>query len=182
MLSSILGLSPYIHAKSMTTYDKAFKKIEDSAQFLSKTINDFRNFYRPDNEKTLFNICDSMESVLGMLNLESQNIEINFNCSQYDDGYVYTFDGELKQVFLSIINNAVDSFTSPSELLDESKKKMDKFSSPDSLKGFLPGVNINNPFKDLMKGSKKDSTGNTLDSTRIKDEIKEPEKKDKKNK
>ena len=28
MLSSILGLSPYIHAKSMTTYDKAFKKIE----------------------------------------------------------------------------------------------------------------------------------------------------------
>jgi len=28
MLSSLLGLSPYIHAKSMTTYDKAFKKIE----------------------------------------------------------------------------------------------------------------------------------------------------------
>jgi len=28
MLSSMLGLSPYIHAKSMTTYDKAFKKIE----------------------------------------------------------------------------------------------------------------------------------------------------------
>ena len=28
MLSSMLGLSPYIHAKSMTTYNKAFKKIE----------------------------------------------------------------------------------------------------------------------------------------------------------
>ena len=28
ILSSMLGLSPYIHAKSMTTYDKAFKKIE----------------------------------------------------------------------------------------------------------------------------------------------------------
>ncbi|RLA70166.1 MAG: gluconate 2-dehydrogenase subunit 3 family protein [Epsilonproteobacteria bacterium] len=28
VLSSILGLSPYVHAKSMTTYDKAFKKIE----------------------------------------------------------------------------------------------------------------------------------------------------------
>jgi len=28
ILSSILGLSPYIHAKSMATYDKAFKKIE----------------------------------------------------------------------------------------------------------------------------------------------------------
>ncbi|EDZ61427.1 multi-sensor signal transduction histidine kinase [Sulfurimonas gotlandica GD1] len=90
-------------------FNKAFEKIEDTAIFLSKTINDFRNFYRPDNKKTTIDICDAMDSVLRILNPNGNNIEVDYKCADVDNREVYTFEGELKQVFISIINNAVDA-------------------------------------------------------------------------
>jgi signal transduction histidine kinase len=89
---------------------KTFSKIENSAEFLSKTINDFRNFYRPDNKKILFNLYDALESVLRMLSLNNDNdINIEFDSCAFDNSYINSFEGELKQVFMSIINNSVDA-------------------------------------------------------------------------
>jgi signal transduction histidine kinase len=90
-------------------FNKAFEKIEDTATFLSKTVNDFRNFYRPDNKKTKVDICSAMESVLRILNPSENNIEVDYECADVDTRDVYTFEGELKQVFISIINNAIDA-------------------------------------------------------------------------
>lgn len=90
-------------------FNKAFDKIENMAIFLSKTVNDFRNFYRPDNKKTIIDICDAMDSVLRILNPNGNNIEVDYKCAEVDNREVYTFEGELKQVFISIINNAVDA-------------------------------------------------------------------------
>ena len=91
-------------------FTKAFERIEDSASYLSKTINDFRNFYRPDNEKKLFNICDAIDSVVRILNIDDNRIKINYECMiNTADMNVLTFEGELKQVFISIINNALDA-------------------------------------------------------------------------
>jgi len=86
-----------------------FDKIEDSADYLSNTINDFRNFYRPDNKKVSFNICTAMTDVLRMLNLEQNGVNIEPTCIDQDLPQVYSYKGELKQVFISIINNAVDA-------------------------------------------------------------------------
>ena len=88
-------------------FNKAFVKIEDTACFLSKTINDFRNFYRPDNKKNYIDICEAMDCVLRILNPKENNIEVDYQCCDVED--VYTFEGELKQVFISIINNAIDA-------------------------------------------------------------------------
>ncbi|WP_373001356.1 response regulator [Sulfurimonas sp.] len=90
-------------------FNKAFDKIENMAIFLSKTVNDFRNFYRPDNKKTIIDICDAMDSVLRILNPNGNNIKVDYKCAEVDNREVYTFEGELKQVFISIINNAVDA-------------------------------------------------------------------------
>lgn len=90
-------------------FDIALENIESSAEFLSKTINDFRNFYRPDNEKKLFNVYDAMDSVLRMLNLEKENISVELISERSDESNIFTFEGELKQVFMSIINNATDA-------------------------------------------------------------------------
>jgi len=92
-----------------TDFNKAFEQIEDTAIFLSKTINDFRNFYRPDNKKITVDICRAMESVLRILNPKENNIKVDYKCLEVDAKDVYTFEGELKQVFISIINNAIDA-------------------------------------------------------------------------
>lgn len=92
-----------------TDFNRAFHKIENTAKFLSKTVNDFRNFYRPDNEKTAVDICNAMNSVLRIINPHENNIEVNYSCLTVAGREVFTFEGELKQVFISIINNAIDA-------------------------------------------------------------------------
>jgi signal transduction histidine kinase len=88
-----------------TTLDK----IEDSVDYLSNTINDFRNFYRPDNQKASFDICTAMMEVLRMLNLEQNGVELGSKFINEGPVQIYSYEGELKQVFISIINNAVDA-------------------------------------------------------------------------
>lgn len=106
-----IELDTYEQSKSPVTefssdFDETHKKVENTVGYLSRTIDDFRNFYRPDNEKKLFKLCDSLESVLGMLNLKNRQIEVVLKCEKFE---IYTFEGELKQVIMSIINNAADA-------------------------------------------------------------------------
>jgi len=96
--------------KSFTVdFNEMFTKVEITVSHLSKTINDFRNFYRPDNVEKLFNVCDGMKSVLSMLHFDSTNIDIDFRYEACHSCMAYTFESELKQVFMSIINNAIDA-------------------------------------------------------------------------
>lgn len=88
---------------------KAFEKIETTASFLSKTINDFRNFYSPDKKEALFNIYNSMRTVFEMLNVDQHSIDFTIECVNAERTNVVTFESELKQVLLCIINNAVDA-------------------------------------------------------------------------
>ena len=76
--------------------------------FMSKTIDDFRNFFRVDKEKKEFNVKETTKSVLTMLSaqLKNHNIEAEI------DGDEFAYKGlqsEYKQVILNIINNAKDA-------------------------------------------------------------------------
>ena len=78
--------------------------------FMSKTIDDFRNFFRIDKIKKEFCIVKALGSVLNLISsqLESHNIEIKItgdkNCR------VFGFESELQQVIMNIINNSKDVF------------------------------------------------------------------------
>ncbi len=90
-------------------YD-AFEKIEDSTSFLSNTINDFRNFYRPDNAPKSFDILHAIDTILNMTVAPSSNFTIKKDYKVQGDTKVVTFEGELQQVIVNIINNAKDIF------------------------------------------------------------------------
>lgn len=113
-LKTRLDLEMYAHEDNpflafSTDFFNCYTQVEESVVFLSTTINDFRNFYRPDNNKKLFKICDAVESVLHMLNLEKRQIDVILKCEEYRNCEVYTFESELKQVIMSILNNAADA-------------------------------------------------------------------------
>jgi signal transduction histidine kinase len=77
-------------------------------QFMSKTIDDFRNFFRVDKKKKDFNILNAVKSVIDIqeAQLDSHGIKIQI------DGEDFLFNGyesEFKQVILNIINNAKDA-------------------------------------------------------------------------
>ena len=88
------------------------EKIEKNTQYMSNTIEDFSNFFRPNKPKKEFIIQDTVKSVLELLSPRSKDIEINI--MQNQEIKLFTFKEEYQQVVMIILNNAVDNFDSKS--------------------------------------------------------------------
>ena len=84
--------------------DKNMKTI----QFMSQTIDDFRNFFRKDKEKVEFNIKEAIQKTIELqkAQLKDHNISIHVDL---DDVNIIGFKNEFMQVILNLISNAKDS-------------------------------------------------------------------------
>jgi PAS domain S-box-containing protein len=84
--------------------------IINQANYLSKTIDDFRDFIKKDSIQKLFNLSKVIHDVENLLNgtLKSNHIKLIFTL---DDAIVYNGQpSQLSQVLLNIVNNAKDAF------------------------------------------------------------------------
>lgn len=92
------------------------KQLKDSTMTtvhaLSKTIDDFRRFFRPDGEKALFDVVASANVTLTILGptLASVGIVTKIESSE---PYVYVmgFEHEFSQLLANLINNAKDALS-----------------------------------------------------------------------
>jgi len=77
-------------------------------QFLSKTIDDFRDFFNPNKVKKEFDIEKSIEKILFLLEkqLEINNIEISKNIQSR---YLFGVESEFEQIVLNLVSNAQDA-------------------------------------------------------------------------
>ena len=75
---------------------------------MSKTIDDFRDFFKPSREKSDFYIEDTVNEAIFIIKetLKSHNIKINFNNKQ--SIIINGYPNEILQVILNILNNAKD--------------------------------------------------------------------------
>ncbi|MEA3352869.1 MAG: DUF3365 domain-containing protein [Campylobacterota bacterium] len=82
--------------------------IEISSQYLSKTIDDFRNFIKGDSRPVLFNLKDNTESFLQLVEptIKKYNIQIIMDIE--DDIEIKGYPNELIQCFINIFNNSKD--------------------------------------------------------------------------
>jgi PAS domain S-box-containing protein len=79
-------------------------------QHMSKTIDDFRNYFKPEKEKTEFNVHESIKTSLSLLEGSLKNPLIDVEVIAHDDPTIYGFQNEFAQVILNIMNNARDVF------------------------------------------------------------------------
>lgn len=88
--------------------DERMKEANDQLSYMSQTIDDFRNFFKPDKEKEVFDIQREAEKAYKILkdNLQSHNINLQFYTKR--DIYAYGYPNEFSQVILNIISNAKD--------------------------------------------------------------------------
>jgi len=86
----------------------SMEKSDRLIQKMSSTIDDFRNFFKPNKNTELFNILQVIRSTVELLEaqLKNHNIDVIIRCS--DDIEVVGLEGELSQVLLNLINNAKD--------------------------------------------------------------------------
>lgn len=88
--------------------DKAFihafiEKNRKTILFMSKTIDDFRNFFKIDKVKKQFSIREAIEETLSLQSAQFKNRNIVVEISG-EDVVIEGFRGEFQQVILNIIN------------------------------------------------------------------------------
>ncbi|MGB6019779.1 MAG: PAS domain-containing protein [Sulfurimonadaceae bacterium] len=95
-------------------YDKTFFKsrlgrISDYVQHLSSTIEDFRDFFKPDKAKQETTFSEIIDNALSFvrIGLESKNITVQTECNSKESLFSYT--NELLQVVMNLIKNAEDA-------------------------------------------------------------------------
>ncbi|MEA1914856.1 MAG: HAMP domain-containing sensor histidine kinase, partial [Campylobacterota bacterium] len=88
--------------------DVFLNSINESAQHLSKTIDDFRYFFKPDKKKVKFDLGEAYQKTLRLVSakLQSKEIEIIENINTVE---LYGLDSELIQVIINLLNNASDA-------------------------------------------------------------------------
>jgi len=82
--------------------------IEKNAQYLSQTIDDFRNFIKGDNTPKIFSLKKDTHSFLKIIEptIKSNNLNILLNICE--DTKIKGFPNELIQCFMNIFNNSKD--------------------------------------------------------------------------
>jgi signal transduction histidine kinase/ABC-type nitrate/sulfonate/bicarbonate transport system substrate-binding protein len=90
-------------------FNKTCDSINDNAQYLSKTIDDFSNFIKGDRTKTIFNLTDNMNSFLHLVEGTIKNNNISIILDLEDDVKINGYENELTQCFINIFNNAKDA-------------------------------------------------------------------------
>ncbi len=80
------------------------------AEHLSATIDDFRNFFRPEKEKERVYLDEIMKEALQVIDgaLLNNNIALSYSCSSKSK--VNIFSRELLHVFINILKNAKEAF------------------------------------------------------------------------
>ena len=78
-------------------------------QELSKTIDDFRNFFRPEKDAQEVIVKELFDDALGVIGKSLDNNQIAFILNLDENKKITTYTRELMQVFINIIKNAKEA-------------------------------------------------------------------------
>jgi PAS domain S-box-containing protein len=89
---------------------KTCKQIDQNAQYLSRTIDDFRNFIKGDTKAVEFNLKDNINSFLQLVSVVKKNNSIDIQLDIENNIILTGYPNELLQCFMNIFNNSKDAF------------------------------------------------------------------------
>ena len=106
----LMKIDADIFTKKLTTeiLEEDIQKVESIVLHMSDTIENYNNFFKPDKlkEETTFTECVQAALRLVDFSINSKNITVITNIK--DDAKLTLYKGELVQVILVILNNAID--------------------------------------------------------------------------
>ena len=83
-------------------------KMEKRIVYMSDTIEDFMNYYRPDKEKSMFNVSLTIDKALDIVNFTTKGEKIEINIDADKKIEIYGLKNEFLQVIVSILSNIRD--------------------------------------------------------------------------
>jgi len=93
-----------------TYFNEQLNNIEEYVQSLTNTIDDFRNFYKPNKAQKIVNVNEPIKKSLSIIQAaaKANGVDIQTDLKSQKEFAIY--DSELMQVFLNIIKNSQDNF------------------------------------------------------------------------
>lgn len=96
------------------TLDEVYleKKVDEATtqiEFMSQTIDDFKNFYEPRKRKEDFSVEEVSKEVLEILKYTLDENSIEVDLLVRSDVILYNYKNEYKQVLLNLLSNAKDA-------------------------------------------------------------------------
>ncbi len=109
LLTQRLGLFFGTPSFNKELLDTSIAKSMEIIQHMSKTIDDFSGYFKPDKEKTDFSVEGAIKNTLSLLEGSFQNPKINIKIEAKDNPDINGFQNEFAQVLLNILINARDA-------------------------------------------------------------------------
>lgn len=108
--STVQGLHLKLTLKKFdeTLFIEKLNDVNRYAQYLSQTIDDFRQFFKPSKAKDKVSLEEVIEKVLGIIGVSLENKKIQLIMEYNSNEYIMTYANELMQVLLNLIKNAED--------------------------------------------------------------------------
>ncbi len=89
--------------------DKSYEEIEESIEYMSDTIEDFRTFYKPTTVLKVVNLKELINRSVTFLNNALQKKQVQVVQKLAEDIEIKLYRNEFLQVMLNLIKNAIDA-------------------------------------------------------------------------
>lgn len=92
-------------------FHKKYFQAKEQLEFLSHTVEEFKEFYTPSKQKEKFLVKDAISNTMSILNedLKKRNIKYTLNFLKDENVQIFGSKNELSQVILSLVSNASDA-------------------------------------------------------------------------
>jgi len=94
---------------------KNCNSINDNAQYLSQTIEDFKNFIKGESSKRSFYLKDTINSFLHLVSGKLKNNNITILLDLNEDIKIDGYENQLIQCLMNIVNNSKDALLENTE-------------------------------------------------------------------
>ena len=94
----------------------SLKYILNQANYLSKTIDNFRGYFKPNKEYLEVSACELVDNVKELVDATLKNNFIQLKLDLDKEAKILCNINELSEVFINIINNAKDAFVAQDHL------------------------------------------------------------------
>jgi len=99
--------------------NKTLDDINETINYLSQTVDDFKTYFHPDKETELVKIDDLLHKAINFVLPRVKSNSIDIRVSKPSIVELKVYPNELIQVLLNILNNAIDAY-SENNIIDKS--------------------------------------------------------------
>jgi len=119
---ALLRFMPTQKDKHQQKLDNYYKDIENSIEFMSETIDDFREFYQPKRDTSMQNLKLLIEKSVDFVNgyIKKKDLKVNMDLEEI---HYMLYPNEFLQVIINLIKNSVDALEEGGQLDIELKKR-----------------------------------------------------------